>query len=534
MQSLRPAGYQLIALTKLLRNGQNAVLIADGVGVGKTIAAGYILAYFVRSGMPGLVLAPPGLLEKWRLELRNKFGLVGLLVRTPEELSNAEEAWNHKRSQLFVYIVASSVLSRSPVPKFPGIVVIDEIHAYRNASTALWNSARSLTSEASHRVGLSATPINNKLEDIAAELALLLRVNLHVAEAVTNELWRPKHRRLLYPLMTRFVKERLGIHFAHREIIEKRIELSDIYVREAARAIKNRANRPDSESIFLDEITYFRLATSSRAALEKSLGVGLPDSTEKVDALQGVLNRHKGEHVIVFCQFEATATELQTILGERPCFRITGDVPVFDRQEVLERFRVSGNGVLVMTAVGSEGLDLQFCSVLVNYDLTWNPMVLEQRIGRIDRIGQEKAIIHVYNFVIDGSIDDRILQTLGKKLGLVKNSFLETAPVIGGKESYIHLGTKHGVALGSDEVLADELRSAKQLKRVLSLTDEIIPEDYSVLPYVREEYCSPDKISMAQVEPFVWLPYIEPVQHWLKEVDANSYCLKERLSYYNS
>jgi len=532
---LNRASYQLVALTKLLRNGQNSVLIADGVGVGKTIAAGYILAYLVSGGTPGLVLSPPGLVEKWRIELRDKFGLVGVAVRTAEELSNAEEAWNHNRRELFVYIVASSLLSRNTVPPFPGALVIDEIHNYRNASTALWQSAKILTSKTTYRIGLSATPINNRLEDLAAELSLLLKVEIEVANALIADLWRPGHRQLLYPLMTRFLKERLGIHFAKRLILDRRIHYPESYARQALAAIKEKSDRKDNDSVYLEEITYFRLAASSPLGLGKTLGVQITGVTDKQDALQTVLNSHSSYHVIVFCEFEATARELEMIVNDRQCFRITGSIPVFERQSLLEQFRVSRNGMLVMTAVGSEGLDLQFCSVLVNYDLTWNPMILEQRIGRIDRIGQEKSTIHIYNFIVDGSIDDRILRVLGRKLGLVNKSILQTAPILCNESSNSLSESAELHPLISEEVLTNELSEAQQLVRAMEFTSEIIPEDYSILPHIDDEFCSPEAIFKARANGrSQWLQSTSEVERWLSDLDTESEHLKSRLSYYTS
>lgn len=535
MQNLRPAGYQLVALTKLLLNGQNAILIADGVGVGKTIVAGYILSCLVNDGSPALVVCPPGLLEKWRFELRTKFALAPVLVRTPEELANAEEAWSHSVQESWVYVVASSLLSRMPAPAFPGTVVIDEIHSYRNPSTALWQSARALLSKASYRIGLSATPINNRLEDLAAELALLLKVEIAVADALIADLWRPGQRELLSPLLTRFNKERLGIHFARRLVSDIRIQYPASYIHEALTLIKEKKNRSKNEAVYLDEITYFRLAASSPVALGKSLDVDIQGPSTKRDELLKLLGRHDLDHVIVFCEFEATASELASVINDRPSFLITGSVPVFDRQNLLVQFSRSQNGIMVMTAVGSEGLDLQFCSVLVNYDLTWNPMVLEQRIGRIDRIGQSKDIIQIYNFIVDGSIDERILEVLGMKLGLVRGSVLETAPVLSDKQPLPlpeQIGTNDFL---SQEILKKELSEARGLLKAIALSSEIIPEDYSVLPYVDEEFCNPVRLREARKgDRPVWLREGAELGKWLNALSSESKRLGERISYYAS
>src|SRR5437867_3297846 len=173
LASLRPASYQLVPLSKLLLNGERALLICDGVGVGKTISAGYILAYLsLRDGNPGLVLCPPGLQEKWRLELRQKFDFTVFPIRSQEELDGAVELWDKKALEQsnVIFVMPSSLLSRmASVPPFLGPIIIDEIHNYRNPDTNLWRAASQFVKRASHCVGLSATPINNSLADLAAE-----------------------------------------------------------------------------------------------------------------------------------------------------------------------------------------------------------------------------------------------------------------------------------------------------------------------------------------------------------------------------
>jgi len=381
---------------------------------------------------------------------------------------------------------------------------------------------------------LSATPINNRLEDLAAELALLLRVDTAISDALLAEIWRPGRRQLLYPLLTRFSKERLGIHFAQRMVSDIRIRYPQGYIREAVAAIKRKTSRAKDDSVYLDEITYFRLAASSPAALSHSLEIEIHGASTKRDALLDLLTRHGSDHVIVFCEFEVTAGELASVVDERPSFLITGSIPVFDRPYLLEQFRLSRNGVLLMTSVGSEGLDLQFCSVLVNYDLTWNPMILEQRIGRIDRIGQEKNTIHIYNFIVEGSIDERIMDVLGEKLGLVRGSVLQTARVLSDKTSVpLHDVTKISDVISS-EVFNKEISHAHGLAKAIALSSEIIPEDYSILPNICEDFCTPEGVRVANEDLPAWLRGGEEAKRWLSTLDSESQALRARISYYSS
>ena len=196
------------------------------------------------------------------------------------------------------------------------------------------------------------------------------------------------------------------------------------------------------------------------------------DVDEKRRAYLAIIDSHPHERIIVFCEFEETAKELSNMDMDRPALLITGSVPLFRREEVLRSFHEYTNSLLIMTSVGAEGIDLQVCSTMVNYDLTWNPMVLEQRIGRIDRIGQAKTEIHIYNLIVEGSIDEWIIRTLGRKLGLVEGSVLEPASVL--ERSPVQ-------RLFFDRNLREEVGHADALANAMELSSTVIP--VTVVPF---------------------------------------------------
>lgn len=529
MDGLEPCEYQLVPLTKLLLNGQDCVLVCDGVGVGKTVSAGYIASFLTSlTRRNALVICPPTLQEKWRLELRSKFGLHVIPLRSEEEFGLASDGWNEKTADQSVYVAPSSLLTRQSLPAFMGPIVIDEIHNYRNNETKSWEALSKVSAPASHRIGLSATPINNRLADLSAELAILLAKEFHVVDAVVNDLWRPEKRQILFPLLTRFTKERLGVHFAARRIADKRVVYPASYISEVQLAIKNRRMRPITDTAYRDEITYFRLAASSPEAFERSVGVRTSRPTEKMEQLLQILQKHGTERVIVFVVFSETAKEVARSVSDRDAFVITGEVPVFEREDRLADFKTSRNGLLVMTSVGTEGLDLQFCSTLVNYDLTWNPMVLEQRIGRVDRIGQTKPAIHVYNFVVEGSIDERILHSLGRKLGLVSGSLLEPSSILGSE------GTSGSVGMFGENALEQETESAKSLARALELSRTILPEDYAVLGSIDRGFCRPEAIRQLAADGAgpAWLAQDASSEAWRHTFTSGATAFREVLGYY--
>ena len=226
----------------------------------------------------------------------------------------------------------------------------------------------------------------------------------------------------------------------------------------------------------------------------QSTGLFVSEATEKKDALNAILRRHSSTTVIIFCEFEATAHDIENFVVDRSSFVVTGSVPVYARDAILAQFHDSVNGVLILTSVGAEGLDLQFCSTLVNFDLTWNPMILEQRIGRIDRIGQEKKEIYIYNFIVDGSIDARIIKTLGRKLGLIEGSILEPRTVL----NSIETPKFWNVELAEFE---SELENARNLVRAVELSTEIIPDDYELAGAINSELCDIQSLELLASAP---------------------------------
>ncbi|WP_461248900.1 helicase-related protein, partial [Treponema sp. R6D11] len=101
-----------------------------------------------------------------------------------------------------------------------------------------------------------------------------------------------------------------------------------------------------------------------------------------------------------------------------------------------ERFALPKNDprafdILLFTEVGSEGLDYQFCDTIVNYDLPWNPMRIEQRIGRIDRRGQKSDVAHIYNCITKDTIDEEIYERCLKRIGIFENSIGDCSEILG-------------------------------------------------------------------------------------------------------
>ena len=162
-----------------------------------------------------------------------------------------------------------------------------------------------------------------------------------------------------------------------------------------------------------------------------------PDSKYAVflSALRGVRSERGGKcKVMVFAFFKDTLRYLSTRL-ESDGFAsviISGDVLASERPEIIERFQNDpAIEVLLSSRVGGEGLDFQFCNTMFNYDLPWNPMEVEQRIGRLDRIGQESSVIHIYNLWVEGTIEERILKRLYDRIGVFERSIGALETILG-------------------------------------------------------------------------------------------------------
>jgi ATP-dependent helicase HepA len=165
----------------------------------------------------------------------------------------------------------------------------------------------------------------------------------------------------------------------------------------------------------------------------------LPATDAKLASLLTMLREQ--DKVVVFSYFKRSLRYMERALNAAGigCVRIDGDVAASphdpDNDERLQRIRRfrddPGVRVLLSSEVGSEGLDFQFCNVVVNWDLPWNPMVVEQRIGRLDRLGQRAEKILIFSFSCPGTIEDLILTRLYSRIGVFERTIGVLEPILG-------------------------------------------------------------------------------------------------------
>ncbi len=155
-----------------------------------------------------------------------------------------------------------------------------------------------------------------------------------------------------------------------------------------------------------------------------------------VELVEQIYRQNPTEKILVFTQFVDTLLYLKELLSSQKeeyfVETFYGGLDKNEKDEAVERFRTSEKfAILISTEIGGEGRNFQFARVLINYDLPWNPMKLEQRIGRLDRIGQKSKKIYIYNFYLEGTIETDIMFALDKRIHLFEESIGQLEPIIG-------------------------------------------------------------------------------------------------------
>ena len=435
-----PFPHQVAAATTVLRRMHGRALLADEVGLGKTIEAGLILTelYLRRQASRTLILVPSGLVRQWAEELERKFALP-CLIHGSTAWQSADDPWAAP-----IVLASLATARRSPHNTSAGavpwdLVIVDEAHRLKNPRSASAQLVKSLQTR--YLLLLTATPVENRLDELyhlvnllrpghlgtptqfrrqygAATNAATVR-NLPTLQQQMREIMVRHRRSEVAVMLPRRLAETRRVHAAPGEL-ELYAQVSD-HVRAAGQAAA------PAERMALRSLQ--RLAGSSPAALARGLErmehppaavAGAVPRTAKLDALLSILEHHLGqaEKVVVFTGFRATLEMLGAALSAAgiDAALYHGGLGRRDKDAVISAFQ-GPRPVLLTTEAAGEGRNLQFCHVMVNFDLPWNPMQIEQRLGRIHRIGQERDVI-LHNLVTRGTLEDHILSVLESKINL--------------------------------------------------------------------------------------------------------------------
>ncbi len=521
-----PLPHQLKALNKAISKSQVRYLLADEVGLGKTIEAGLVMRELKLRGLVRriLVVAPKGIATQWVSEMQIHFNESFQLLLPgkfgPGQFGGTQENNWEKHDQ-----VICSMDSIKPIEKRKGwsldrinqynkqrfddlisagwdLIIVDESHRLQGSteSVARFKLGQGLSDAAPYILLLSATPHQGKSDGFQRLMSLLdadvfpdeasvtqERVKPYVIrtekrQAIDAEgklLFKPRQTQLvsvawssnhaqqrdLYDAVTEYVREGYNQALASKQnavgflmILMQRLVTSSPAAIKATLArrleVLNKPSLAIQSTLFTDEewedldgqqqadellsspeLSKGRVKALKNEKQEVECLLDLADRCvqlgvdAKADALLDWISRLQREEndpnlkVLIFTEFVPTQTMLADFLSSRGMSVVTlnGSLSMEERLHVQQEF-ARDTRILISTDAGGEGLNLQFCHVIINYDIPWNPMRLEQRIGRVDRIGQKK-VVRALNLVFENTVEHRVREVLEEKLNTILDEF---------------------------------------------------------------------------------------------------------------
>lgn len=542
--------YQFKPLLKFLNSDNRKILVADEVGVGKTIEAGHIMLEMKSRNQlrNALIICPKGLLQvKWRDELQNKYGITFKIYEDKKDFIRDLEDREGSFKGIINYDKIRSQISggeeTNPILKYLkesgrsfDFVVFDEAHKLRNHTTHLYKGAELVVDCAKAVVMLTATPIMTRRDNLYRLLHLLEpdrfsdtqlfdnaieenRPFIHalnslnagvpikdIIEVLRSETIQTSYKigEYVYQGPERTVDEAFGEIPLYKKIINDaetrednealRAEMQyNLSLMSPMNSLFSRTRKvevttdwsqpkrvthtqyvtlyPEEQEKF-DEIinnyiennsytdldgeekmvagSSFGLVTQKRKVASSVYGTlnGREDLQQGIDLYEGqsdakfneltkiinTISTTSGKKLVVFAVFKNTLEYIHLRLSKMGIKSVLVHGDVKEREQVIANFQNDSSvRVLLTSEVSSEGIDLQFCDSIVNYDLPWNPMVVEQRIGRVDRIGQQSEVVNIYNIVVKGSILEDIYIRLLERIGIFRESIGDLEAILDDK-----------------------------------------------------------------------------------------------------
>lgn len=469
----QPFDYQIRAARKALRRFRGRGMLCDEVGLGKTIEAGLVLKEYLLRRMVErvLILTPPGLVEQWREELAIKFGLNDFVASSDETFrAQGVGAWAS-----FPRVIASLATARRSehrqaiTAQTYDLVIVDEAHHLKNRTSASWKLVNDLQKQ--YILLLTATPVQNSLAELYNLVTVLKPGQLKTPKefskqfVVRGDPRLPKNRghlrELLSDVMVRHSRGQISLQLpprrAHTVHLRLHSEEQALYDRISAftrhmmrdeglssahrfglRTLLHEAGSSAAATrpTLLSLAEVGGLAAHRRDLLDMAAQAEAVQTSAKAEALKKVLEAQaksagQYEKVIIFTQFRAT----QAMLAERMAawgvdFALYhGGLTTSQKDAAIRAFH-DHQPVLLSTEAAGEGRNLQFCRVMINFDLPWNPMRIEQRVGRIHRVGQDRPV-DIFNLAAEGTIEDHVLGILDRKLNMFELVIGEVDMILG-------------------------------------------------------------------------------------------------------
>jgi SNF2 family DNA or RNA helicase len=450
--------YQRDGALKLLRDLNVTALLADEVGLGKTITTGMVIREGVVRGFLKriVILCPPSLVDQWVMELRDKFELDFGIIESAED-------WGR-----FNFAIASidrvKIFDRK-VREFKhraahgvswDLVVVDEAHKLKERDTVRWKFVDRL--QKARFLLLTATPFQNDLLELYNLLHILKRGHLGTMKEFRKRfLYRGNKRHPLNPIelkkkleevMVRRRRDETGVYYKRRIPVIVTVEMTEIEKKiydNTVRLLKENYFRADGREINGALIVFAilpKVTSSSRSAIEsltkivesdvysegtKDFARGILDDymtldkDSKIEKLVSLVaeirERSSDEKILIYTRHPTTLSYIVERLAPQG-LKIIEFMGGLDREEKSRRvdsFKGGEADIMISTDCGAEGLNFQFCRNLINYDLPWNPMSVEQRIGRLDRIGQTRDM-HIYSFATKGTMEEHVVDLIINKM----------------------------------------------------------------------------------------------------------------------
>jgi len=454
--------YQTETVRKVLKQFRGRVLLADEVGLGKTVEAGMVLKEYLLRGMVErvLVLVPASLVGQWREELETKFNISCVTTHDPLLREDPQRFWAAPR------IIASLALARRRehaerlLAQSFDLVIVDEAHHLRDRASQSYKLVDSLTKR--FLVLLSATPVQNNLIELYNLLTLLkpgifkTQKEFRSAYMTTGKPRQPANSERLRDLMrdvmirntravvalklprrhasTRPVDPTPGEQAAYQELAGQIRALVADDGQSRHRLVAHHLLSAAGSSPAAASAAIARFAVrhdghptwQALAARWAALGTG-----GKELALLELLARNPDEKKLVFVHHRETMSSLADLLAQKGIefARFEGGLSGPAKDAAIADFR-ERVPVLLCTESGGEGRNIQFCNTLINFDIPWNPMAIEQRIGRIDRIGQSRDVF-VFNLVARGTVEEQVVRLLDEKINMFELVVGEAGAILG-------------------------------------------------------------------------------------------------------
>lgn len=455
-----PYPHQIITATRVIHEMQGQAILADEVGLGKTIEAGLVLKEYILRGLAKkiLILTPASLLWQWYQELYDKFGIVAGIQRTQ---------WDWEFSDIL--IASLDTAKREPHASIIkdivyDMVIIDEAHKLKNNATVSYRFVNSIQKK--YCLMLTATPVQNDLKELYNLIGLIKPGQLGSYRSFKNRFMQDKRtpknphelKELLDQVMIRNRRDEGTVQFTERIVHPIIVSLTpkeqEIYDR-VTKFVKDRGRRLGQQNI-LPLITLQREVCSSFLAtaltLEKMMenldAADLEQAADllrdlahvkqnsKCDALEKLVAELDGK-IIIFTEYRASQEYIRYRLEKAgySTLAFDGSLSRGKKQWIRHMFQKEAQ-ILVSTESGGEGLNFQFCNQVVNFDLPWNPMRLEQRIGRVHRLGQTRDV-KIFNLITKNTIEEHIMYLLHQKINMFESIIGELDAIL----LHLKLGT---------------------------------------------------------------------------------------------